>query len=332
MLAIRSKANGLEIEFTTPLRIGDGTDPADYKVQQWYYAWTEEISSQEKRDLENLKIKSVTLSEDRKKVFLALAGMKKEHVLYVQLQPTFLSENNDQLWSNEAWYTLNEFPDESGQVNPYPYPGQLNVLTSPEKEQGWKNIFNGETLEGWKSSAGWSVENDQIKGYGGSILLTSSLSYDNFELELDWKVETGAEGGILINVPLKDDGENVLLISPRMQLVDDLGNADAKAVRKHKTGANYDISEPFYVISNPANDYNKARVVVDGDHIEYWVNGIKVTDYTIGSDDWKASLAGTIYQNVEGYGATDTGGIALYSKKGSIWFRNIRIKDLQKVI
>ena len=149
MLAIRAKSNGLEVEFTKPLRVGDGTRPSDYKVQQWYYTWTHEGESQQKRSLENLNVRSVTLSEDRKKVFLELQRMKKEHVLYVQLQPTFLSENNEQLWSNEGWYTLNEFPDEAGEVKPYPHLARINELTPPEKEAGWTQLFDGRSSKGW---------------------------------------------------------------------------------------------------------------------------------------------------------------------------------------
>ncbi len=225
MLAIRAKSNGLEIQFTKPLRIGDGTHPEDYKVQQWHYKWTDEGPSQEKRDLENLKIKSVTLSDDRKNVFLELVGM-----------------------------------------------------------------------------------------------------------ELEWKLESGAEGGILFNVPHFDDAEKTLAVSPRMQLVDDQGNADAKVVREHKTGANYDVSEPKYVVSKPANEYNKARIVVKGNHVEHWVNGIIVTDYQLLSKEWKASLSGTIYENVEDYCKAWEGLIALYSKQGNIWVRNVRLRELEDAL
>ena len=176
MLAIRAKSNGLEVEFTKPLRVGDGTDPSDYNVQQWYYTWTHEGESQQKRSLENLNILSVTLSDDRKKAFLELDGMKKEHVLYVQLQPTFLSENNEQLWSNEGWYTLNEFPDEAGEVKPYPYVARINELTPPEKEAGWARLFDGRSSKGWKNigmASRWQAVNGHLKASGGSAMLAT---------------------------------------------------------------------------------------------------------------------------------------------------------------
>ncbi|MEM7368099.1 MAG: family 16 glycoside hydrolase [Bacteroidota bacterium] len=334
MLAIRAKANGLEVEFTKPLRIGDGTDPSDYKVQQWYFVWTEEIDSQEKRELENLNIRSVSLNEDRTKAFLELDGMKQEHVLYVQLQPSFLSEDNEQLWSNEGWYTLNKFPDEVGVVNPHPHPSQMNALSAIEADAGWELLFDGRTTKGWipiDQNTNWSVSDGQLQGKGESSLLATSRSYANFELELEWKVESGAEGGILFHMPDGSDTKTALSVSPRMQLVDDQGNEDAKAVREHQSGANYDISEPEYVVSNPANEYNHARMLVQGTHVEHWINGIKVSDYELGNDTWQNNIQGSIYANVPDYGKATEGLIALYAQQGNIWLRNVRIKSLDGI-
>ena len=147
-------------------------------------------------------------------------------------------------------------------------------------------------------------------------------------MELEWKLDPGAEGGILFNVP--SDVEDALVVAPRMQVVDDQGNPDAKVVSKHKTGANYDVSEPKFVVSKPANEYNQARLVVHDNQVEHWINGIKVTSYELGSDQWKASLSGTIYENVANYGQASKGQIALYAKQGNIWVRNIRLRDLDQ--
>ncbi len=330
MLAIRAKSNGLEIEFTKPLRTGDGTMPDDYKIQQWYFIWTKEISSQEKRDLENLEVVSVSPSDDRKRVFLELAGMKAGHVLYVQLQPTFLSADNEQLWSNEGWYTLNAIPDEPGRVQAYPHLRKSNALTSPERDDGWTLLFDGNSAGGWqtKQTSGWKVGNGHLQGEGQSTVLATQQSFDNFELELEWKLATGAEGGILYKVPDENDFENALVFSPRMQLVDDRGNPEAKAVRKHQTGAVYDVLEPRYSVSKPANEYNLARLVLNDDYVEHWVNGIKVIEYQLGSEEWKQQLSGTIYAGHVDYGQVSGGRIALYSRQGNIWIRNIRVREL----
>ncbi len=328
MLAIRAKSNGLEIEFTKPLRIGDGTEPSDYKIQQWYYTWTHEGESTQKRALENLPVKSVTLSEDHKKVFLELQGMKQEHVLYVQLQPTFLSSDNDQLWSNEGWYTLNCFPDEQGKVS-HPYPTVANKLSPAEQKEGWNLLFDGASTEDWKSvgRAGWKIDSGQIHANGNPSLIVTDDTYDNFELELEWKVDSGAEGGILFNVPETDNMDKIRSVTPRMQLTDDT-TENAKNVHTHKSGANYDIQQPKYVVANPINQYNLARLVVKGNQVEHWVNGVKVTEYELTGDKWKEDVEASNYANNADYGKADKGKIALFSENGNIWIRNVRIKKI----
>lgn len=329
MLAIRAKSNGLEIEFTKPLRIGDGTHPDDYIVQQWYFSWSgDEQSSQQKKDLENLIIHSVTLSDDRTRTFLELDGMKKEHVYYVQLQPTFLSEDNEQLWSNEGWYTLNKFPDEAGIVKPDGYTRSANSLSPALLQAGWKLLFDGQSLKGWTNESDWAIEQDALAAKKEETILTIDKTFDNFELEFDWKLTSGGEGGILFNIPPNANLAQALMASPRMQLVDEKGNEDAKSVSKHKSGANYDIREPKYVVTKPTGVYNTARLVVQDNLVEHWINGIKVVTYELGSEEWQASLAGTIYENSQEYGLATNGSIGVYTKKGKLSLRNVRIRGL----
>ena len=331
MLAIRARSNGLEVEFTKPLRVGDGTQASDYKVQQWHYYWTHEGESQEKRDLENLPIKSVSLSDDRKKVFLEISGMKKEHVLYVQLQPTFLSNENEQLWSNEGWYTLNEFPNVEGTVNPSQFPTKTNQLTTSEINEGWQMLFDGKSKDGWNSNAqsDWSVSNGALVGNGTDnegILLTKR-SFENFELELQWEVSAGTEGGILFMIPEDLDGRTILPVSPRFQLTDDR-TEDAKSVHTHKSGANYDIQAPIYVVTKPLNQYNELRLVMNQGQVEHWINGIKVVDYQLNSERWRELVQTSTYVNEQAYGQAKTGLLGLFVAKGEISFRNIRIREL----
>lgn len=334
MLAIRAKANGMEIKFTEPLRIGDGTDPEDYLVQQWYYKWANEENNQQKRDLRNLKVRSVTLSEDRRTVFLELEGMKERHVIYIQLQAPFLSASNRQLWSNEGWYTLNAIPDTPGKVEPYPFPSKNNALTPPEKAQGWALLFDGKSTSGWRGiavanqTAGWQAQRGHLASGGESTLLVTERSYTNFELELEWQLDTGAEGGILYHVPAGGDYQKMLAVSPRLQIIDDQNHPDAKLINTHQTGANFDVQPPKYRVSKATGEYNHGRLVVKEGHVEHWVNGIKVLTYQLGSGEWKNSLTGSIYENQPDYGIANSGRIALLNEQGKMQFRNIRIREL----
>jgi cytochrome c len=114
MLAVRARSNGLEIEFTQPLKEGTGTKASDYNVRQWYYKPTGDYGGP-KLDDKSLSIRSVNVSADRKKVFLELGGMKPKHVVYIRLnRNTLTSASGLNLWSTEAWYTMNNIPSEPG--------------------------------------------------------------------------------------------------------------------------------------------------------------------------------------------------------------------------
>jgi cytochrome c len=110
MLAIRARPNGIEIEFTEALKAGSGDKAADYGLRQFYYKPTGEYGGP-KLDDQPLNIKAVTVSADRKKVLLQLAGLKPNHVVYVRLNKQTMRSASDQtLWSTEAWYTMNQIP------------------------------------------------------------------------------------------------------------------------------------------------------------------------------------------------------------------------------
>jgi cytochrome c len=110
MLAVRAKRNGFEIEFTDALKEGQTIPASDFLVQQWWYLPTADYGGP-KMDLEKLKVRQVTLSKDRTRIFLEIPGLKKEHVVYFRLPANMQSSGGQSLWSSEAWYTLNNVPE-----------------------------------------------------------------------------------------------------------------------------------------------------------------------------------------------------------------------------
>jgi cytochrome c len=109
MLAVRSKPHGFEIEFTDALKAGQDIPASDFLLQQWWYHPTPDYGGP-KMDLEKLKVTHVTISKDRKRVFLEIPGLKKEHVVYLRIPEYLQSAAGQSLWSSEAWYTLNNIP------------------------------------------------------------------------------------------------------------------------------------------------------------------------------------------------------------------------------
>jgi cytochrome c len=110
MLAVRAKPNGVEIEFTEPLKSGSGEKASDYTISQWYFKPTAEYGGP-KLGEKGLEIKSVKVSDDRKKAYLELPGMQSKHVVYIRLnKKTVSSATGKDLWATEAWYTMNAIP------------------------------------------------------------------------------------------------------------------------------------------------------------------------------------------------------------------------------
>jgi cytochrome c len=111
MLAVRARPNGFEIEFTEPLKKGQDIRPADFSIQQWYYVGTANYGGP-KLDLRDLPVRHLKVSDDRKHVYLTIDGLKEGHVVYFNLSEDLQSEGGRSLWSSEAWYTLNNIPEE----------------------------------------------------------------------------------------------------------------------------------------------------------------------------------------------------------------------------
>jgi len=109
MLAVRAKPKGFEIEFTDALKANRNIPASDFLIQQWWYQPTPDYGGP-KMDMEKLKVTHVSISEDRKRVFLEIPGLKKEHVVYLRIPEYLQSAGGQSLWSSEAWYTLNNIP------------------------------------------------------------------------------------------------------------------------------------------------------------------------------------------------------------------------------
>ena len=328
MLAVRAKSNGLEIEFTKPLGEGLGWDPEDYKLSQWHYEPTNTYGGP-KIDEQEVKVTSATVSADRKKVFLELDGLTPKNVVYLHVMPTVLDEGNDRLWSTEAWYTLNAIPkDDAGTVNPAP---PQNTLTSAEKADGWQLLFDGKDLDGWRgfreqtAPDGWQAVDGTITRAGDGPDLITDKKYANFELALQWKVPRGGNSGVIYRVT--EEQGATYMSGPEMQVLDDAHHPDGFNP-KTSAGSAYALYGPTEKAVNPYGVWNRARLVVKGNHVEHWLNGKKVVEYELNSEDWKQHLADSKFANTKPYGQATEGFIALQNHGDRVQFRDIKIKPL----
>ena len=120
MAAVRAKSDGLEIEFTQPLASGQGWDPGYYKIDSWTYKPTKKYGGP-KIDQHTLTPEVISVSADRKRVFLKLPDMKPGYLVHILLNQNLRSKDGNSIFAGECWYNLNAIPkDQPGEVRSKP--------------------------------------------------------------------------------------------------------------------------------------------------------------------------------------------------------------------
>lgn len=210
----------------------------------------------------------------------------------------------------------------------------MNALTAEETAAGWKLLFNGTDLTGWKGykkdapGEAWKVEDGTIAlTAGGAGDLMSAEEFGPFELSLEWKIAPNGNSGIIYLVNEVDGAENTYNTGPEMQVLDNDGHPDGK-LRSHRAGALYDLQEPQQDAVKPVGEWNEARIVYTGSKIEHWLNGVKMAETSYGDDAWKQTVAGSKFKQWPMFGTFAKGHIALQDHGDQVWYRNIKIKPL----
>jgi hypothetical protein len=205
------------------------------------------------------------------------------------------------------------------------------TLTAEERAAGWRPLFDGSTLAGWHvyhstgTQTGWRAADGMISRVGRAGDLVTDEQFGNFDVALDWKVQPGGNSGIIYRVG--DEGEATYMTGPEFQVLDDARHADGKDPLT-SAGAVYGLYPAPRGIVKPAGEWNSARILVNGNHVEHWLNGTRMAQYELGSSEWSQKVAASKFSAWPGYGKSARGRIALQDHGDSVSYRNIRIKVL----
>jgi hypothetical protein len=229
----------------------------------------------------------------------------------------------------------------------------LNTLSDAEKREGWKLLFDGKTFNGWRgyfetmdTSKGWSIEAGCFKNSkgngrprsGGGDLMTAEL-FTDFDFRFEWSMPPGGNSGVYylfqerqdkpgIGMYMGDDGRSP--VGFEYQLLDDERHQDAlRNGPNRSTGALYFLVPPNETKRlKPIGEFNESRIVVNGKHVEHWLNGTKIVEYDLGSPALLDAIARSKYKDIPGFGVKTRTRILLQDHGDEVRFRNLKIRAL----
>jgi hypothetical protein len=196
----------------------------------------------------------------------------------------------------------------------------------------WHTLFDGKMLDafrGWRSPGmpeGWHVVDGTLVKEGDVDDLVTKEQFGNFELEVDWKIGKAGNSGVFYRATREYD--HIYWSGPEYQLLDDANAPDGRS-RLTAAAAAYGLYGPPAGVVKPFGEWNKTRILVNGDHVEHWLNGQKVVEYDFNSPDWKAKVAASKFSKYPNYGLARKGYIGIQGDHpGSLELRHIRIREL----
>ncbi|MEN8116982.1 MAG: DUF1080 domain-containing protein [Bacteroidota bacterium] len=212
---------------------------------------------------------------------------------------------------------------------------KLNSLTKKEIKDGWELLFDGKTTDNWKTFnggevTGWKIIDGVLHNsgvgsdHGGDII--TKKQFQNFELYLEWKIAPESNSGVFFHV--QEGLTNAIYESgPEYQLLDDKG-WPTKLEDHQYSGANYAMHVPQNAEVVPIDEWNTTRIIVNGAHVEHWLNSVKVVEYELWTSEWEELKANSKWAEMPNYGMAKSGHIGLQDHGGLTLFRNMKIREL----
>jgi hypothetical protein len=202
-------------------------------------------------------------------------------------------------------------------------------------DEGFVSLFDGTSISGWRNfnsnevGKAWKIDNgaimlDPSSGEKGGDLITND-EYENFELSLEWKIDSCGNSGILFNVVEDKKYKEVWETGPEMQVLDNTCHPDAK-ITKHRAGDLYDLISCSIETVKPAGEWNEVRIISKNASYQFFLNGTNVVNFTMHTPEWDKMIASSKFKDMPAFAKAGKGHIALQDHGNKVWFRNIKIK------
>ncbi|QIP12472.1 DUF1080 domain-containing protein [Spirosoma aureum] len=219
----------------------------------------------------------------------------------------------------------------------------LNTLSSQEKKEGWKLLFNGKNTAGWHTYGGkgvgssWQIDQGALKlnvpnrvgnkAPDGGDLTTDEVFKGNFEFKADWKVERFTNSGIFFFVQEAPQYKNIFDTGLELQVLDDAIYEGADE-NKHRAGDFFSVANARVRELKPVGEWNQVHFVLKNNKLTVTLNGFSIQEHDLTSADWKQRLASSKLKSAPIGKGNFTGRIGLQDWGSSVWFRNVKIRPL----
>jgi hypothetical protein len=220
-----------------------------------------------------------------------------------------------------------------------------NTVSPREARDGWRLLWDGKSTAGWRGAkldrfppGGWEIRDGVLQVIesggrestaGGDIVTVDE--FGDFELIVEFSITEGANSGIKYFVDTALNKGEGSAIGCEFQILDDARHPDAKAGvnGNRKLAGLYDLIPPENVRFNGIGEWNRARILVRGGHVEHWLNGFKTVEYERGTQMWRALVDHSKYEIWPAFGEVSKGLILLQDHGNRVSFRSIKIRELK---
>lgn len=194
----------------------------------------------------------------------------------------------------------------------------------------WIDLFNGKNLKGWHLYNSdelplWLVHDGIMFSTGGNGDIVTDSEFENFELEVEWRINQGGNSGIFYYVQEGKQYPAIHVTGPEFQIIDD--ERHPNILKKQRTGSCSDVLPPIKLVSYPPGEWNYTKIIVNKGDVEHWLNEELVLSYSMDSKSWKAAVEESKFSDLD-YAKVRNGKIGLQDHGHPIYFKKIRIREL----